>query len=331
MYEQIARNKRDSILLVAIIVAVLLTLGFAIGVAYFRTYTAGIGLLGVFGIIAIVWSLIGYYGGSGIVLAASRAQRVTREQAPILWDVVEEMALAAGIPVPAVYVINDPAPNAFATGRDPRHASLAVTAGLLQMMSRDELQGVIAHEMSHVRNFDIRFAMLVGVLVGMIALISDFFLRSTFLGFGRRESNDSGGVGAIFFVIAIVLAILAPFFALLVQMAVSRHREYLADASGVELTRNPLGLAHALQKIAGDPRSLRVATRATAHLYIANPLKGKKDKESAGLVDTHPPIQKRIAVLHAKAHAGPDALTAPQGPAAQGLPGQATPGAPSAG
>jgi heat shock protein HtpX len=333
MYEQIARNKRDSVLLIAIIVAVLLTLGFAIGVAYFRTYSAGLGLLGVFGIVAIVWSLIGYYGGSSIVLGASRAQRVTHDQAPVLCDVVEEMAIAAGIPVPAIYVINDPAPNAFATGRDPQHASVAVTAGLLEMMSRDELQGVVAHEMSHVRNFDIRFAMLVGVLVGMIALIADFFLRSTlFGGFGRRDSNSGGGgAQAIFFLIAIVLAILAPIFAWMVQMAISRHREYLADASGVELTRNPLGLAHALQKIAGDPRSLRVATRATAHLYIANPLKGKKTKESAGLFDTHPPIQKRIDILLAMAHAGTDSLApAPSAPP-QGVPPQVTPGAPPAG
>ena len=330
MYEQIARNKRDSVLLVVIIVAVLLTLGFAIGVAYFRTYTGGIGLLGVFGIVAIVWSLIGYYGGSGVILAASRAQRVTREQAPVLWNVVEGMSLAAGIPMPAVYVINDPAPNAFATGRDPQHASVAVTAGLLEMMSRDELQGVIAHEMSHVRNFDIRFAMLVGVLVGMIALVSDFFLRSTFFGFGgRRDSNNAGGAGAILFVIAIVLAILAPFFALMVQMAISRHREYLADASGVELTRNPLGLAHALQKIAGDPRSLRVATRATAHLYIANPLKAKKVKESAGLFDTHPPIQKRIEILLTMAHAGPGALAPESSTQPQGVPPQPTPEAPN--
>jgi heat shock protein HtpX len=330
MYDQIARNKRDSVLLVAVIVAVLLTLGFAIGVAYFRTYTAGIGLLGVFGIVAIVWSLIGYYGGAGIVLAASHAQRVNRDQAPVLWNVVEEMSIAGGVPMPAVYVINDAAPNAFATGRDPQHASVAVTAGLLQMMSRDELQGVIAHEMSHVRNFDIRFATLVGVLVGMIALVSDFFLRSTFFGFGgRRDNNSNGGAGAILFLIAIVLAILAPFFALMVQMAISRHREYLADASGVELTRNPLGLAHALQKIAGDRNSLRVATRATAHLYIANPLKGKKTKESAGWFDTHPPIQKRIAILLAMAHAGPDAL-AQQDVAPQVAPGATTPGASSA-
>jgi heat shock protein HtpX len=313
MYEQITRNKRDSVLLVAVIVAVLLTLGFAIGVAAFRSYTGGLGLLGVFGIVAIIWSLIGYYGGAGIVLAASHAQRVTREQAPVLWDVVEEMAIAAGIPMPAVYVIGDAAPNAFATGRDPKHASVAVTAGLLQLMNRDELQGVISHEMSHVRNFDIRFATLVGVLVGMIALVADFFLRFTFFGGlgGRRGSRNDGGAGAIFFVIAIVFAILAPFFAWMVQLAVSRHREYLADASGVQLTRNPLGLAHALQKIAADPRPLQVATRATAHLYIANPLKGRKTRETAGLFDTHPPIQKRIQILLDMAHAGPDALTPP--------------------
>jgi heat shock protein HtpX len=168
------------------------------------------------------------------------------------------------------------------------------------------------------------------VLVGMIALISDFFLRSTFFGFGgRRDNNSSGGAGAILFLIAIVLAILAPFFALMVQMAISRHREYLADASGVELTRNPLGLAHALQKIAGDPNSLRVATRATAHLYIANPLKGKKTKESAGLFDTHPPIQKRIDILLQMAHAGPDALPAAPDGAPQVAPEATTPGAPS--
>jgi heat shock protein HtpX len=321
MYEQIARNKRDSVLLVAVIVAILVTLGFAIGVAWGHSYGAGLGFLGVFGLVSIVWSLIGYYSGASIVLAASHAQRITRDQAPVLWDVVEEMSIAAGIPMPAVYVIPDAAPNAFATGRDPKHASVAATAGLLQMMSRDELQGVIAHEMSHVRNFDIRFATLVGVLVGMIALIADFFLRSSFFfGGGRRSSNDSGGAGAIFFVIAIVLAILAPFFAWMVQLAVSRHREYLADASGVQLTRNPLGLAHALQKIAGDPRPLQVATRATAHLYIANPLKGRKTRESAGFFDTHPPIQKRIQILLDMAHAGGGAV-APPSTAPQQAPG----------
>ena len=179
-------------------------------------------------------------------------------------------------------------------------------------MNREELQGVIAHEMSHVRNYDVRFATLVGILVGLIALIADFFVRSTFWGgFGRRSGNDSGGGGGLIFLLAIALAILAPLFAWLVQMAVSRRREYLADASGAELTRNPVGLAHALEKIAADPRPLRAANRATAHLYIANPL--RKLRETEGLFDTHPPIQKRIAVLLAMAHEGP----APEAPAPQ--------------
>jgi heat shock protein HtpX len=234
-----------------------------------------------------------------MVLAASGARKVTHDQAPELWNVVDEMRIAGGLPMPDVYIIDDPAPNAFATGRDPQHASVAVTRGLLEELNRDELQGVLAHEMSHVRNYDIRFATLVGILVGVIALVADIFIRGTFWGGGRRSEGNGN---AIFFVLAIVLALLAPLAAYVVQFAISRHREYLADASGVELTRNPLGLAHALEKISADPRPLRVANRATAHLYIANPLKGKKAKESAGLFDTHPPIQKRIAILLAMAH-----------------------------
>jgi heat shock protein HtpX len=303
MYEQIARNKRASWLLMAAVVAVLLLLGFVIGVAITGRPYGGLGLLGVFGVIAILWSIIGYYAGASMVLAVSGARQVTHDEAPQLYNVVEEMTIAAGIPMPAVYVIDDPAPNAFATGRDPQHASVAATTGLLQLLTREELQGVIAHEMSHVRNYDVRFATLVGILVGLIALIADFFLRSTFWGgFGRRSNND-GGAGGIFFLIAIALAVLAPIFAWLVQMAISRRREYLADASGAELTRNPVGLAHALEKIAADPRSLRSANRATAHLFIANPL--RKLSQTEGLFDTHPPIQKRIAVLLAMAHEGP--------------------------
>jgi heat shock protein HtpX len=312
MYEQIARNKRASWLLMAAVVAALLLLGFVIGLAITGRPYGGLGFLGVFGVAAILWSIIGYYAGASMVLAVSGARQVTHEEAPQLWNVVEEMTVAAGIPMPAVYVIDDPAPNAFATGRDPEHAAVAVTTGLLQMMNREELQGVIAHEMSHVRNYDVRFATLVGILVGLIALISDFFLRSTFWGgFGRRSSNDGGGAGGLFFLLAIALAILAPLFSWLVQMAISRRREYLADASGAELTRNPVGLAHALEKIAADPRPLRAANRATAHLYIANPL--RKLRESEGLFDTHPPIQKRIAVLLAMTHEGP----APAAPAPQ--------------
>ncbi len=187
------------------------------------------------------------------------------------------MALAAGTPMPKVYIIDDTAPNAFATGRDPEHASVAITTGLLQKLDREELQGVMGHELSHVRNFDIRFALLVAVLVGSIALLADFFLRFTFWGGGRRGGGDrdkgGGALIAIIYVIAIVLALLAPFIARLVQLAVSRQREYLADASSVELTRNPAGLERALAKIASDKEVLEVANRATQHLYFTNPIK----------------------------------------------------------
>ena len=310
MYEQIRSNRRASWLLMGLVVGLLCLLGYVIGFVWVGGNDGGLGLLGVFGVAAIVWSIVSYYAGAGMVLAVSGARRVTHEQEPRLYNVVEEMTIAAGLSqAPAVYVIEDGAPNAFATGRDPAHSSITVTRGLLDSMDRDQLQGVIAHEMSHVRNYDIRFATLVGILVGMIALVSDFFLRSRWFGWGGgRRSNDSGGsAGAIMMLVAIVLAILAPLAAYMVQFAISRRREYLADASGVELTRNPLGLARALNAIALDRRPLRAANRATAHLYIANPL--RKTKEVATLFDTHPPIQKRIAVLLAMAHAGPEALT----------------------
>ena len=311
MYEQIRSNRRASWLLMGFVVALLAALGFAIGAAVIGGPRGGIGLLGVFGIAAIAWSVLGYYSGDKMVLAVSGAHQVTHEDEPQLFNVVEEMTIAAGLPnVPAVYVIEEPAPNAFATGRDPQHSSIAVTRGMMQMLDREELQGVVAHEMSHIRNYDIRFATLVGILVGMIALVADFFLRFSFFGgFGRRRGGDSSGnAGAIMLVVALVLAILAPLAAYSVQFAISRRREYLADASGVELTRNPLGLARALSDIAGDPQPLRHANRATAHLYIANPLKKRKTKEVSGVFDTHPPIQKRIGILLEMAHVGPEAL-----------------------
>jgi len=311
MYEQIARNRRDSWLLAGLVVAILAALGFAIGYAAVGGTQGGLGLLGVFGVVAILWSVVGYYSGDRMVLAVSGARRVTHADEPQLFNVVEEMTIAAGLSrVPAVYVLEDAAPNAFATGRDPEHASVAVTRGLLERLDREQLQGVVAHEMSHVRNYDVRFQTLVGVLVGMIALIADFFLRwSLWGGAGRRRGGGSGGGQgqAVFMIVALVLAVLAPLAAYAVQFAVSRRREYLADASAVELTRNPLGLARALHTIASDPRPLRSANRATAHLYIANPL--KKAKDATGIFDTHPPIRQRIAVLLEMAHVGPEALT----------------------
>ena len=302
-YSQIAANRRNSFFLMLILVVLLSVLGFAIGYGTTGQAGAGLGWLGIFGVIAIVSSVASYYTGDKVVLGVSKARLVIAAQQPQLINVVTEMALAAAIPMPAVYVIDDTAPNAFATGRDPRHASIAITTGLLEKLDREELQGVIGHELSHVRNYDIRYSLLVGVLVGTVALLADFFLRFTFWGGfgGRRSSNDrdgGGGLQAIVFVLAIVLAILAPFFTRLVQLAVSRQREYLADASSVELTRNPQGLERALAAIAEDPEVLEVANRATQHLYFTNPIK-KFEARSKGLFSTHPPIVDRINRLRA--------------------------------
>ncbi len=275
-------------------------------------YALGYGWAGI--PFAIVLSaLLGsgsYFGGDRLVLAASDAHEIDRANPPDatrqLMNVVEEMRLASGQPMPRVYVIPDTAPNAFATGRDPKHASLAVTAGLLEKLDREELQGVIAHEMSHVRNFDIRFMLLIGVMVGSIALIADWFLRISFWGGGRRgggrDRDGGGGILALVFVLALVLSLISPIIARLVMLAASRRREGLADVSAVELTRNPLGLAGALRKIAEDPEVLEVANKATQHLYIVNPIKTFEER-SRSMWDTHPPIAERIRVLEGLAGA----------------------------
>lgn len=256
-------------------------------------------------VLGLVASLLSYYAGDQLVLTASGAKEVDEKSAPQLANVVKELAIAANVPMPRLYIIDDTAPNAFATGRDPNHASVAVTKGLLQKLDREELQGVIGHELSHVRNYDIRFSLIVGVLVGSVALLADLFLRMTFWGgmFGGRGRSDregggGGGLQAILFVVAIVLAILAPIAARLVQLAVSRQREYLADASSVELTRDPYGLERALAAIAGDKEVLEAANRATQHLYFTNPIK-KFEARSSGLFSTHPPIVERINRLRA--------------------------------
>ncbi len=294
-YDQIGSNKRESFLLAAIVVIVLGVLGYVIGFAISGSPSGAI----VVTILALgLGSLSGvatYFGGDKLVLTASGAKAVDETSAPQLLNVVREMAIAANVPMPAVYIIDDSAPNAFATGRDPQHASVAVTSGLLDKLDREELQGVLGHELSHVRNFDIRFTLVVAVMVGAIAILADFFLRFTFWGGGRR-SNDRGGGGgaqAIIFVVAIVLAILAPIIARFIQLAVSRQREYLADASSVELTRNPHGLERALAKISGDQEVLEVANRGTQHMYFTNPIK-KFEARSSGLMSTHPPILDRI-------------------------------------
>lgn len=293
-YHQIAANRRNSVLLVGLVVAILAALGFVIGYLLSGDPGGAVVVTGLSVGLAAVMSVGAYFGGDRLVLAASGAKPVDERTAPQLVNVVRELSIAANVPMPKVYLIDDTAPNAFATGRDPAHASIAVTRGLLEKLDREELQGVVAHELSHVRNFDIRFALLVGVLVGSVALLADMFLRWTWWTGGRRSGRrDGGGGAALLFVIAVLLAIVAPLAARLVQLAVSRQREYLADASAVELTRNPYGLQRALAKIAADREVLEVANRATQHLYFANPIK-KWEERSSSLWSTHPPIIDRI-------------------------------------
>ena len=303
-YAQISANRRRSLLLVALLTGLLAVFGFVIGFALTGVWQGGVIAIAVAIAVALLLTSASYFAGDGIVLAASGARQVNETSAPQLMNVMREMTLAANLPMPRVFVIEDTAPNAFATGRDPAHASVAVTTGLLQKLDREELQGVIGHELAHVRNLDIRFTLLVATLVGSIALLADFFLRFTFWGGlsgGRRGSSREGGGGGlviVMVVVGLVLSILAPIIARFVQLAVSRQREYLADASAVELTRNPYGLQRALAKISSDREVLEVANRATQHLYFVNPIK-KWEERAAGLTATHPPIVERINRLRA--------------------------------
>ena len=293
-YDQIAANRRNSFLMAAFVVVLLGVLGFTIGFALSGEPAGGIAATALALIVGALAGLGTYFAGDSLVLSVSGAREVDEATAPQLLNVVREMAIAANVPMPRVYLIEDTAPNAFATGRDPKHASVAVTTGLLEKLDREELQGVLAHELSHVRNLDIRFSLVVGVMVGAIAILADFFLRFTFWGGGRGRSREGGGgAQAVVFIIAIVLAILAPLISRFIQLAVNRQREYLADASAVELSRNPYGLERALAKISGDAEVLEVANRGTQHMYFTNPIK-KFEERSSSLMSTHPPIIDRI-------------------------------------
>ena len=295
IYDAAAANRWRTVVLIAVFTAIIALLGYFVG-EYFAP-GGGLAALPFAFALAVGSGLASYFAGDQIILAQSRASEIGPDQEKVLHDVVETLALGLGIPTPKLYVIEDSAPNAFATGRDPRHASVAVTRGLLDKMDRTELEGVIAHELSHVGNRDIRVMLLVTILVGTVALLADWMWRSFFWTRGGRRERDGGG-NAIIAVIAIALALLTPIIATLIQLAVSRQREFLADASGALLTRYPSGLASALRKIAADPEPLEVANKATASLYIANPLKDAPAFFDH-LFDTHPPIEERIRRLEA--------------------------------
>jgi heat shock protein HtpX len=297
MYDAIAANKRTSFLLIAVFVILIVGLGYVFGEVVYQG--AGYYILPIAVGFAVLMSLGSYYYSDSIVLKMSRAREADPREFPYLVNTVEGLAIAAGMPKPRCYVIDDTAPNAFATGRDPQHAVVCATTGLLDKMNRQELEGVLGHEMAHVKNYDIRLQCLVAVLAGIVVLLSDWMIRSFWWGGGRRRRSDgSGNIGAILMLVGLVLAILAPLFATLIRLAISRRREYLADASGAMLSRNPDALADALEKIAKDPEPLEAANKATAHLYIVNPFKGA-GASVANLFNTHPPIAERVRRLRA--------------------------------
>jgi heat shock protein HtpX len=273
--------------------------GLVIAIAYVFGQALGYGnsFVGLAVLLSVGSSFVSYYYGDQIVLTMSGARPASRKKNFDLYTVTENLSIASGIPMPKLYVIEDSAMNAFATGRDPKHAVICATTGIIDRLDRRELEGVIAHELSHIQNYDIRMMAIVAVLVGTIAYASDFFMRSLWWG-GRDRDNDNKDSGSIFLVIGIVLAIISPVIAMCIQMAISRKREYLADASGALLTRYPEGLARALEKMKGDHEVLEAATNATAHLFITNPFKGKQfGAWFAGLFDTHPSIADRIKIL----------------------------------
>lgn len=288
---------------------------FVTGLAYIFTLALGadapsaVGLSGMILIIAGIMNFITYYNSDKMVMAISGAKQIEKKDNPELFRIVENLSIASGLPMPKVYIIEDTAPNAFATGRDPKHASIAFTTGILSKLNKLELEGVAAHELSHVGNFDTRLMTIVSILVGTVALLADFFLRISW----HRNGDDDNRGNQIFMIVGIVMAILAPIIAMLIQLSISRKREYLADASGALLTRHPDGLADALLKISKDTEPLEVANKATAHLYIVNPFKQDAGGQKAGgpersrgaigwfagLFNTHPPVQERVKALRA--------------------------------
>ncbi len=292
MYSQIDKNKANTRILMYFFISFFLFVGYGFGFVYTNDQNSAIGFMGIFGIVAIIYAIISYYAAGKITLSITGATEIKKSDNPTLYRTVENLSIAAGVPTPKIYLIDDTALNAFATGRDPKHASVAITSGLLDQLDKPELEGVMAHELSHIRNFDIRLQSVTVALIGLIALISDVFLRNLYYG-GRRQAK--GKAGGILIIVGIVLAILSPVIAKIMHLAVSRQREYLADASGGLLTRFPEGLARALEKIKADKEPLEAANKATAHMYIENPLRNEKGmKWINGLFATHPNIDDRI-------------------------------------
>jgi len=296
-FTEVRNNKIKSIVLMAVFVLIIGILGFVFGILFGDFITITIMTV----IIALIYTAIMYAQGSSVILALSGAREVTKKEFPYYYNTVEGLAIAAGVPTPKIYVIEDTALNAFATGRDPQHAAICATTGLLAKMNRQELEGVLAHEMSHVLNYDIRMMMLAAVLVGIITLLSDFLLRMFLFGGFRRgnDKRDGNQLTIIFIIVGLVLAILSPIIAQLIKLSISRKREFAADAEGARLTRYPEGLASALEKIKNDPDPLvDKANKATAHLFISTPY-SKKAGWLANMFSTHPPIEERIRRLRA--------------------------------
>jgi heat shock protein HtpX len=296
MWEQIRANRWRSVVLTAGMAIILLLIGYLVG--YYFLENAIIGLI----IALVVWgilSLIAFYQGDSLLLGLSGARKIKRDDNPRLYNIVEEMKIASGLPkMPDIYIIDDPALNAFATGRDPNKASVAVTSGLLAKLNRDELQGVIGHEIAHIKNRDVLLMAMCAVMLGTIVILAWYATRVLFFTGGGRRSSGGGGGGAIIMVVGIFLLILAPILAQIIYFTVSRKREYLADASSALYTRYPEGLASALEKIAASPVQLKSANQATAPMYTINPFR-EKGKAAANLTSTHPPIQERIRILRA--------------------------------
>ncbi|MEN8615236.1 M48 family metallopeptidase [Dehalogenimonas sp. THU2] len=298
MWEQINANRTRSIFLVIGMGALLVAVGYGIGVYFFDSPYAGVAVAAV---VWIIMTLVGYFQGDSILLATAGAKKIEKKDHPRLFNVVEEMTIACGLPkMPDVYIIDDPALNAFATGRDPAHAAVAITSGLLQKLNRDELQGVIAHEIAHVKNRDVLLMSLAAVLLGTIVILSYYFSRMLFFsgGSGSRRSSDSGGGsgGAIIAIVGLIFIILAPIFAQLIYFAISRRREYLADASAALYTRYPEGLASALEKLGASTNQVKAANQATAPMYTINPFR-QDGRKAADLTSTHPPISERVRIL----------------------------------